>query len=43
MAKKVTDIDSATDIFLSCSICLSDIPKDVIYTSKGGKNTFGFQ
>lgn len=42
MAKKVTDIDSATDIFLSCSICLSDIPKDVIYTSKGGKKYVRF-
>lgn len=42
MVKKVTDIDSATDIFLLCSICLSEIPKDVIHTSRGGKKYVRF-
>lgn len=32
-SKKVETIEEATDIFLSGSVCLSDIPKNLIYTS----------
>lgn len=36
--KKVETIEEATDIFLTGSICLSDIPKNLIYVSeKNGK------